>query len=82
MIILIVFVVGSDLDGGLLRYEDTHNRLWCRKGSGQQWGTDVTICKMHFVLVKIKMSAFEISAFLSVHLERTELCPTQHRCIG
>src|ERR1700688_2642301 len=54
VIILVFFIVDSVLIVILLRCGDGHQCHWRRKRSGQEKRSDVTICKVHVVVLQMQ----------------------------
>src|SRR6202166_4012396 len=60
VIILVFFIVDSVLIVILLRCGDGHQCHWRRKRSGQEKRSDVTICKVHVVVLQMQNVRFRV----------------------
>ena len=52
VIVLVVFIVISELNVGLLRCRSGDNCHWRREGSGQEQRSDVFVCTVHVVVLQ------------------------------
>jgi hypothetical protein len=78
MVVVMVPIVDSNLNAGVLWPCGGHDRHGRHKGSSQEQGTDVTVCSVHVSVLRIATSDFGIAADITMHRQPIDRCPVWH----